>query len=98
MKIGEELVEQKKEHLENEDKKKNILGKFFAGRKIKGDQSKFERDCELAETEFNKLDKIASYNLNVEPCKFVLWLIVGILFGILSLVMMIHIFCNVAVF
>jgi hypothetical protein len=98
MKIGEELVEQKKQHLESEEKKKNFFSKFFDGRKIQGDQNKFERDCELAEIEFKKLDQIAAYNLNVEPCKFVLWLVIGILFGIFSLVMMIHIFCNVAVF
>lgn len=50
----------------------------------------------VAEKEFQKLDRIASYNERVEPCYYVFLLIAGIGAALVSVLMMVHIFLSVA--
>jgi LMBR1 domain-containing protein 1 len=56
-------------------------------------QNEFESNCILIEKEFNRLDQTASYKHKVEPLVYVIKLILGILCIIISLIIMIHIFC-----
>ena len=53
-------------------------------------------NCILAEKEFQKLDDIAQYNRKVEPLKYTCKLILAIILFILSVLVIIHTFCYVA--
>lgn len=90
---GKELVELKSKAADEEQGKGKPFQRFMAKRKLTSEQHKFETNCSLAEAEFNKLDSIAAYSSRVEPCRFVCYLIFGILMGIASLIFVIHIFC-----
>lgn len=48
------------------------------------------------EREFQRLDKIASYNQKVEPLKYSMMLVLAIFMAILSVLMIIHTFCYIA--
>jgi hypothetical protein len=50
----------------------------------------------LAEKEFQKLDDIASYNKKVEPLKYTCKLILAILMFMMSVLVLVHTFCYVA--
>lgn len=97
-KMGKGLLETKKKKLDAENRsKKNLFGRFFEDRKLSSEQRQFESQCIIAETKFNYLQQIYQYNVKVEPMKYHFQLVLGILMGILSIVLMIHIFCNVAI-
>lgn len=51
----------------------------------------------IAEEEFKKLDAIAAYNSNVEPLKFVFYLLFGLAMGIFSVIFIIQIFTSMLV-
>ena len=53
-------------------------------------------NCILAEKEFQKLDDIAQYNRKVEPMKYSCKLILAILLFFLSVLVIVHSFCYVA--
>ena len=82
------MVTQKKKSLDpnDEEKKPNIFNRFVSNRKLNSATRSFESSCILAELEFNKLDRLAAYSSKVEPVKFVFQLLLGILFGIYSLI------------
>lgn len=51
----------------------------------------------IAEEEFKKLDAIAAYNSNVEPLKFVFYLLFGLTMGIFSVIFIIQIFTSMLI-
>lgn len=51
----------------------------------------------IAEEEFKKLDAIAAYNSNVEPLKFVFYLLFGLAMGIFSVIFIIQIFTSMLI-
>jgi LMBR1 domain-containing protein 1 len=55
----------------------------------------FESNCILAEREFTTLDNTAQYRKKVEPCWYVLKLILGILCLLISLILIVHLFLYV---
>lgn len=62
-------------------------------RNVQGRQNEFEANCILIEKDFQRLDQIASYKHKVEPMVYVFKLILGFVCIILSLILVIHIFC-----
>jgi LMBR1 domain-containing protein 1 len=60
---------------------------------VQGRQNEFEANCILIEKDFQRLDQIASYKHKVEPMVYVFKLILGFVCIILSLILVIHIFC-----
>jgi len=62
-------------------------------RNVQGRQNQFEANCILIEQDFQRLDQVAAYKHKVEPMMYVLKLILGIICIVISLIMMIHIFC-----
>ena len=54
--------------------------------------NEYEANCILAEKEFNTLDSVSQYRNKVEPLKYALLLICGILCLIISLVIIVHLF------
>ena len=56
-------------------------------------QNEFESNCILAEKEFNRLDQTAAYRKKVEPLLYFLKLILGIVCIVLSVMVIIHMFC-----
>ena len=54
--------------------------------------NKFEANCILAEKEFEKLDNVSQYKNKVEPLKFAIKLIVGIISALFSLLILLHMF------
>ena len=73
-----------------------IWGRWRAKSTLKAEQHQFEINCILAEKEFQKLDNIAQYNRKVEPLKYSCKLITAVLMFILSVLIIIHTFCYVA--
>ena len=56
-------------------------------------QNEFESNCILIEKDFQRLDMTAQYKHKVEPLVYVLKLILGLFCIIISLILVIHIFC-----
>ena len=54
--------------------------------------AEFETNCILAEREFTTLDKTAMYKDKVEPCIYVIKLLLGIVCVIISAVLVVHLF------
>ena len=73
-----------------------IWGRWRAKSTLKAEQHQFEINCILAEKEFQKLDNIAQYNRKVEPLKYSCKLCTAVLMFILSVLIIIHTFCYVA--
>jgi LMBR1 domain-containing protein 1 len=49
----------------------------------------------LIEKEFNRLDMTAQYKVKVEPCLYALYLILGLACIIISLILIVHLFCQI---
>jgi LMBR1 domain-containing protein 1 len=47
----------------------------------------------MIEKDFNRLDQIAAYKHKVEPCVYVIKLLLGLVCIVISLIMAIHVFC-----
>lgn len=62
---------------------------------MQGRQNQFESNCILIEKEFNKLDMTAQYKVKVEPCLYVLYLVLGFVCIVISLILTIHLFCQI---
>ena len=56
-------------------------------------QNEFESNCILIEKDFNRLDSSAQYKVKVEPLIYFFKLILGLVSIIISLIVMIHVFC-----
>lgn len=52
----------------------------------------FEANSMIAEKEFNTLDNTAQYRTKVEPLKYCLYLFLGLIFLIISLAIIVHLF------
>lgn len=54
--------------------------------------NEYEANCMLAEKEFETLDNVAQYSKKVEPLKFAIYLICGIVCLLFSLMILVHMF------
>ena len=95
LQMGKKLIEDKK-RLAERTRSMWLLSRWRAKSNLKAEQHLFETNCAIAEREFQQLDKIASYNTRVEPLKYSMLLILGILMGGISVLVIIHTFCYVA--
>lgn len=95
MQMGKQLIEDKKK-LADQTRRMFMFGRWRAKSALKSEQHQFEINCVIAEREFQKLDRIASYSSKVEPLKYTLKLAVAIIVAALSVLISIHLYCNVA--
>lgn len=95
LQMGKNLIEQKK-RLADTTRNMWMFGRWRAKSTLKAEQHQFEINCILAEKEFQKLDDIASYNKRVEPLKYTCKLLLAIFMFAVSVIVIIHTFCYVA--
>ena len=93
--MGKQLVEDKK-RLADETRNMYMCTRWRAKRELKAQQHQFEVNCILAEKEFQKLDKVASFSSKVEPLIYSFKLVVAIIMAAISVVLIIHTFMYVA--
>jgi len=92
LRLGKEL------ELERKNYDRTAVGRLWWFQRLRKNyefdrrQHLFEKNCMIAEREFQKLDDQAAYGERVEPAKYWLYLFQGIIFAILSVVIMVHIF------
>ena len=92
--MGKKLVDDKKA-LAERTRSMWMFSRYRAKRDLAAQQHQFEINCILAEREFQKLDKVSKYSSKVEPCKYGLKMLAGVLMGVFSVIMLFHIFCYV---
>ena len=66
---------------------------FRKRRNIARRMNEYETNCMIAEKEFNNLDNTAQYSVKVEPLKYCVYLFLGILCLLISILIIVHMFC-----
>lgn len=90
LQIGKQLLEDRMKS----DKQSGFSG-WKARRQIQTRQNEFESNCILIEREFTRLDQTAQYKHKVEPLVYVIKLLLGIICIVISLIIVIHLFCYI---
>ena len=87
VKIGKELVQDNKEA----EKDSSICGGFIKHKILSVKQREYEVQCMLAEKEFDRLEKSASYYSKVEPMTDTIKLLAGLASIFITMAILIHI-------
>jgi len=95
MQQGKQLVETKRKQSEETSRLCMAL-RWCAKSQTNRDQHQFEINCMIAEREFQRLDKISAFSQKVEPCLYALKLVAGLIMFVISVILIVHTFCYVA--